>query len=185
LVNNVDADTARLIDLEPYTTQDFRKDMDRVTAGRSDPALSRVLTQDSNGTIKWLWKNGIRSQLSFNRQAYKVMVASSSGAAWRSKRETIAVISTSNREVDGLFCVGEIARRTILWQLFRWQWIDFRSSLWTESREGNCGGSGEAVSDAVRSKCVVSEGQKPAPLAYTIMDRWSVSYCQCAILCLR
>jgi hypothetical protein len=72
LVNNVDADTARLIDLEPYTTQDFRKDMDRVTAGRSDPALSRVLTQDSNGTIKWLWKNGIRSQLSFNRQAYKV-----------------------------------------------------------------------------------------------------------------
>ena len=72
IVNNVDAETANLIDLEPYTTQDFRKDMDRMTSGRSDPALSQALISESNGAIKWLSKNGIRFQLSFNRQAYKV-----------------------------------------------------------------------------------------------------------------
>jgi hypothetical protein len=113
LVNNVDADTARLIDLEPYTTKDFRKDMDRVTAGRSDPALSRVLIQDSNGTIKWLWKNGLRSQLSFNRQAYKVDGRFKFWGGMALKRKTIAVISTSSSEVEGLFCVGVITRRTI------------------------------------------------------------------------
>jgi precorrin 3B synthase CobZ len=72
LVNNVDTEMARLIDLEPYTTKDFHKDMDRMTSGRSDPALSKALIDESNAAVKWLAKNGIRFQLSFNRQAYKV-----------------------------------------------------------------------------------------------------------------
>lgn len=72
IVNNVDAETAKLIDMEPYTKADFRKDMDRVCAGRSDPALSQVLIDESNDAVKWLARNGIRYQLSFNRQAYKV-----------------------------------------------------------------------------------------------------------------
>ncbi|KNG49938.1 fumarate reductase flavo protein subunit precursor [Stemphylium lycopersici] len=72
IVNNVDAETAKLIDMEPYTKADFRKDMDRVCAGRSDPALSQGLIDESNDAVKWLASNGIRYQLSFNRQAYKV-----------------------------------------------------------------------------------------------------------------
>jgi len=72
LVNNVDPEKAKLIDMEPYTTEDFQKDMHRICSGRSDPALSRILVEDSNAAIKWLAKNGIRFQLSFNRQAYEV-----------------------------------------------------------------------------------------------------------------
>ncbi|KAJ4370045.1 hypothetical protein N0V83_005809 [Neocucurbitaria cava] len=72
IVNNVDSDTAKLIDMEPYTTEDFQKDLDRMCSGRSDPALSQLLINESNDTVKWLARNGIRFQLSFNRQAYKV-----------------------------------------------------------------------------------------------------------------
>ncbi|KAK0106314.1 hypothetical protein ONS96_003952 [Cadophora gregata f. sp. sojae] len=72
LVNNVDSSTASLIDLEPYTAADFRADMDRITSGRTDPSLSEVLISESNSAVKWLAKQGIRFQLSFNRQAYEV-----------------------------------------------------------------------------------------------------------------
>jgi precorrin 3B synthase CobZ len=72
LVNNVDAQKANLIDIEPYTMEDFRKDMDRLCQGRSDAGLLKVLIEDSNETVIWLAKQNIRFQLSFNRQAYEV-----------------------------------------------------------------------------------------------------------------
>ena len=72
IVNNVDAETAELIDMKPYTEDNFSKDMHRICSGRSDAALSQALINESNSTVKWLAKNGIRFQLSFNRQAYKV-----------------------------------------------------------------------------------------------------------------
>jgi len=72
IVNNVDTETAKLIDMEPYTQEDFQKDVDRVCLGRSAPALSKALISESNEAVKWLASNGIRYQLSFNRQAYKV-----------------------------------------------------------------------------------------------------------------
>lgn len=72
LVNNVDEETAKRIDLEPYTAQNFANDLQRVCKGRSDPDISQVLVEDSFATIQWLKQNGIRFQLSFNRQAYEV-----------------------------------------------------------------------------------------------------------------
>ena len=72
IVNNVDQETAGLIDMEPYTPHDFSSDLSRITAGRTDPDLSKVLVNDSNSAVKWLARNGVRFQLSFNRQAYKV-----------------------------------------------------------------------------------------------------------------
>lgn len=72
LVNNVPPDVATKIDLPPYTAQDFQKDLDRVCMGRSDLELARTLVDDSNEVIKWLAENGVRFQLSFNRQAYEV-----------------------------------------------------------------------------------------------------------------
>ena len=72
IVNNVDSELARKVDLDPYTEQDFSQDMQRVCASRSDPALSKTLIQDSNSAVKWLAQNGVRFQLSFNRQAYEV-----------------------------------------------------------------------------------------------------------------
>lgn len=72
LVNNVDAATAKKIDMESYTTDDFAADIKRVCRGRSDSALSTILVEESFSAIKWLKKNGIRFQLSFNRQSYEV-----------------------------------------------------------------------------------------------------------------
>ncbi|KAG4443234.1 hypothetical protein IFR05_001277 [Cadophora sp. M221] len=72
IVNNVTTEMAELVDLEPYTAAEFRKDIDRMTSGRTDPELSQALIEESNAAVKWLAKQGIRFQLSFNRQAYKV-----------------------------------------------------------------------------------------------------------------
>lgn len=73
LVDNVDTEElAGNIDLDPYTADDFLDDMDRVTAGRYDKVLGRRLVDDSNETVKWLAGHGVRFQLSFNRQAYKM-----------------------------------------------------------------------------------------------------------------
>ena len=72
VVNNVNSELAQKIDLDPYTKDDFRADMDRICMGRSDPRLSQILIDESNEAIKWLAKKGVRYQLSFNRQAFLV-----------------------------------------------------------------------------------------------------------------
>ncbi|CZT49644.1 related to succinate dehydrogenase/fumarate reductase, flavoprotein subunit [Rhynchosporium secalis] len=72
LVNNVDGETAKLIDLEPNTQGDFLADMERITHGKYDRELGRTLVEESTSAIQWLASNGVRFQLSFNRQAYKV-----------------------------------------------------------------------------------------------------------------
>jgi precorrin 3B synthase CobZ len=72
IVNNVDAGLNGAIDLEPYTREDFLSDMRRVTRGRYDRALGETLVDESNATVKWLASHGVRFQLSFNRQAYKM-----------------------------------------------------------------------------------------------------------------
>jgi precorrin 3B synthase CobZ len=72
LVNNTDATQASRIDIPVYTEQDFTTDLQRMTGNRTDPALSTALVRDSRAAISWLAANGIRFQLSFNRQAYEV-----------------------------------------------------------------------------------------------------------------
>jgi succinate dehydrogenase/fumarate reductase flavoprotein subunit len=72
IVNNVDSETANIIDLAPYTRDDFLGDLSRVTHGRFDPELGKELIDESNESVKWLARNGVRFQLSFNRQAYKI-----------------------------------------------------------------------------------------------------------------
>lgn len=72
LVNNVTPEVAKHIDMQPYTEDDFMADIKRVTNNRSDPVLANTLVNESNATTKWLAKNGVKFQLSFNRQAYKI-----------------------------------------------------------------------------------------------------------------
>lgn len=68
IVSNVDEETAKAIDLDPYSNEDFLEDMARVTEGLYDRELGRVLVEQSNEAIKWLAKNGLEFELSFNRQ---------------------------------------------------------------------------------------------------------------------
>ena len=72
IVNNVDATLAENVDLDPYTIDDFRRDMDRICQGRSDPILSKTLIDESREAVQWLADHGVRFQLSFNRQAFLV-----------------------------------------------------------------------------------------------------------------
>ncbi|KAJ5108271.1 hypothetical protein N7456_004946 [Penicillium angulare] len=72
LVNNTTTEQASRIDMSVYSENDFMNDLKRMTGGRTDPGLSKILVQDSRSAIGWLAKNGIRFQLSFNRQAYEV-----------------------------------------------------------------------------------------------------------------
>lgn len=72
LVQNVTPDVAGKIDMQPYTEDDFMTDIKRVTGNRSFPELASALVSESNATTKWLAKNGIKFQLSFNRQAYEI-----------------------------------------------------------------------------------------------------------------
>lgn len=72
LVNNIDAEKASRIDIPIYSEKDFTHDLHRMTSGRTDPTLSRILVKDSRTAIGWLTENGVRFQLSFNRQAYEV-----------------------------------------------------------------------------------------------------------------
>ncbi|KAJ6445156.1 precorrin 3B synthase CobZ [Purpureocillium lavendulum] len=72
IVNNVDKEVAENIELQPYTEADFHVDLAKVCGGRSDSHLANILVSDSHDTIKWLARQGIRFQLSFNRQSYEV-----------------------------------------------------------------------------------------------------------------
>jgi len=71
-VQNVTPEVADKIDMDPYLEKDFMNDIKRVTNNRTDPELAEVLVKESNATTKWLVENGIKFNLSFNRQAYKI-----------------------------------------------------------------------------------------------------------------
>jgi succinate dehydrogenase/fumarate reductase flavoprotein subunit len=66
-VQPVAEETARKIDMQAYTAEDFWDDLMRVTEGRADKELGRVLVGESRETIGWLASKGIKFQLSFNR----------------------------------------------------------------------------------------------------------------------
>lgn len=72
LVEPVDPTRSGRIDLDPYTAQDFRGDLERVTRNRCDPMLADLLVADSRPTLTWLAGLGLRFELMFHRQAYEV-----------------------------------------------------------------------------------------------------------------
>jgi tricarballylate dehydrogenase len=59
-------------DLEPYTEEEFLADMRRVTLGRGDPEMARILVADSGPAVRWLCERGLRFRLMYERQSYEV-----------------------------------------------------------------------------------------------------------------
>ena len=59
-------------DLDPYTAEEFLADMRRVTLGRGDEAMARILVGDSAGVVRWLRDKGLRFRLMYERQANEV-----------------------------------------------------------------------------------------------------------------
>ena len=58
--------------LDPYSAEDFAADLRRVTLGRGDEAMARVLAGDSADAVRWLRGKGLRFRLMYERQANEV-----------------------------------------------------------------------------------------------------------------
>lgn len=73
LVSNVPADLAERVDLDPYTAEDFREDLSRVTGGRSEVALGEKVVGEGLELVRWLRDvGGVGWEMSFRRQAFEV-----------------------------------------------------------------------------------------------------------------
>lgn len=59
-------------DVPPYPAPAFLADLERLTLGRTDPVLAKILVEDSLDTVRWLRGHGIRFHLQYHRQAYEV-----------------------------------------------------------------------------------------------------------------
>jgi tricarballylate dehydrogenase len=59
-------------DFGRYSEDKFFDDMARVTQNRTDPDLCEILVKQSNATMHWMRKQGVRFLPQFGRQAFKV-----------------------------------------------------------------------------------------------------------------
>ncbi len=63
---------AAATELPPYTVTDFVADMERVTQGRCDKQLTRILVDEAAETVGWLHRKGLRWRLMYDRQSFEV-----------------------------------------------------------------------------------------------------------------
>ena len=63
---------ASRVELSPYTAEDFRADMQRVTEGRCDEELTGIMVNDAANTLEWLHEKGLRFKLLYERQSFEV-----------------------------------------------------------------------------------------------------------------
>ena len=72
IVHDVPEELVERTDFGSYSENDFFDDMFRVTKMRTDPDLVELLVRDSLPTLQWMRGQGVRFQLSYGRQAYKI-----------------------------------------------------------------------------------------------------------------
>lgn len=72
IVENLTDEQAATTELPPYTPDDFISDMERVTEGRCDKELTRLLADDAADTTRWLHEKGLRYRLMYERQSFEV-----------------------------------------------------------------------------------------------------------------
>jgi tricarballylate dehydrogenase len=59
LIPNAEAEHENFYEgINPYTPDDFHADLMRVTNGRTDPVLSRLIVEESNDTVHWMHRVG-------------------------------------------------------------------------------------------------------------------------------
>ncbi|MGC5053350.1 FAD-dependent tricarballylate dehydrogenase TcuA [Micromonospora sp. DT48] len=72
LLDELDEREAASYDLDPYPAESFAADMLRLTRGRTDPTLMRILVENSFSTLQWLRRHGIRFKLQSDNQVFEV-----------------------------------------------------------------------------------------------------------------
>jgi tricarballylate dehydrogenase len=58
-------------EVPPYSPEEYLADLNKVTEGRSDPELARVLVTEAQDAVRWLHSLGLRYRLMYERQAYE------------------------------------------------------------------------------------------------------------------
>jgi tricarballylate dehydrogenase len=62
-VPDIGDDYFNSLQIVPYTKEEFASDLDRMTFGRMDAALARILVEQSNPAVHWMHDTGIRWEL--------------------------------------------------------------------------------------------------------------------------
>ena len=58
-------------EVPPYSPDEYLADLNKVTEGRTDPELARVLVTEAQDAVRWLHSLGLRYRLMYERQAYE------------------------------------------------------------------------------------------------------------------
>lgn len=58
-------------EVPPYTPEEYLADLEKVTEGRTDPDLARVLVTEAHDAVRWLHGLGLKYRLMYERQAYE------------------------------------------------------------------------------------------------------------------
>ena len=80
--------------VEPYTEEDFLSDLGRVTAGRADPMLARILVGNSYQTVRWMHETaGVPMEAAVSLAGIRVgnRVKFQKGAIVRARQEGIGL----------------------------------------------------------------------------------------------
>ena len=70
VIGDMDEAERRSVDVGSYPESTYYDDLMRVTGGRADPGLSRVLVSQSLPTMLWMRRAGVRWALARGRQAF-------------------------------------------------------------------------------------------------------------------
>ena len=71
VVADVGPEERRSVDVGSYPVASYYDDLMRVTSGRADPDLGRVLASESLSTMVWMGRAGVRWALALGRQAFR------------------------------------------------------------------------------------------------------------------
>jgi tricarballylate dehydrogenase len=58
-------------EVPPYSADEYAADLAKVTKGRNDPELTKVLVEESQPTLRWLNSLGLKYRLMYERQAFE------------------------------------------------------------------------------------------------------------------
>ena len=58
-------------EVPPYSAEEYAADLAKVTEGRNDPDLTKVLVEESQPTLRWLNSLGLKYRLMYERQAFE------------------------------------------------------------------------------------------------------------------
>lgn len=72
LLDEISDERAALTELPPYSPEDFKMDMERLTEGKCDEELTNVLVDEVADVVRWMHGKGLRFRLMYDRQSFKV-----------------------------------------------------------------------------------------------------------------